>query len=312
MMPMQIMGRKPKLTRRDVLARRSRAAAAVLFVALAMGACSESVGVEGATTIRVLLTDAPIEYVEAAMVDIGPVELVPADGGPHILLSEDGTDGPVNLLDLQNAATMLLADAEIDEGSYSQLRLIVESASVELIDGYSFVGGGNVQDLKIPSGAQTGIKLKLRDENGGPLVMAGDMVLVVDFDVSRSFVIQGNPETPAGIKSMSFKPTLRVVVNNLAGSISGTVSTDVDDTSVESLTVTAEPADDGALEEYQTQTATTMTAADGTYTLPFLVPGAYHVILTPPDDTVVSSPDTINVTVGPAENVTGVDFTLVE
>jgi hypothetical protein len=90
------------------------------------------------------------------------------------------------------------------------------------------------------------------------------------------------------------------------------VSTSVADTRVDSLTVTAEPVDDGDLEEFQTQTATTMTALDGTYTLPFLVPGTYNVILTPPDTTVVSSPDTINVTVGLAQNVTGVDFTLVE
>ena len=312
MMPMQSTRRNTRFARRDVVGRRPWTAAAVLSVALALGACSESVGVEDATRIRVLLTDAPIDYVEVALVDIGRVELVPADGGSRIVLSEDGTDGPVNLLELQNSTTMLLADAEIDAGSYSQLRLIVESASVELISGYNFVGGGSVADLKIPSGAQTGIKLKLDDEDGGPLALAGEMVLVVDFDVSRSFVIQGNPETPAGIKSMSFKPTLRVVVENLAGSISGTVSTDVADTPVGSLTVTAEPVDDGDLEEYQTQTATTMTAADGTYTLPFLVPGTYDVTVTPPDDTVVSSPATANVTVGISENVTGVDFTLVE
>jgi len=302
--------------RRSAAGRKSWTAVAAVCATLAIGACSESVGVDGATSIRVLLTDAPIDYVESAWVDIGPVELVPADDGEHILLSEDGTDGPVNLLELQNSATMLLAEAEIEAGSYSQLRLIVESASVELIDGYTFVGGDTVMDLRVPSGAQTGIKLNLGagdDEGDGPLeIGSGEMVLVIDFDVSRSFVIQGNPETPAGIKSMSFKPTLRVVVQDVAGSISGTVSTVVDSTRVDSLTVTAEPVDDGALEEYQTQTATTMTAGDGTYTLPFLVPGTYAVIVTPPDTTVVSSPDTISVTVGLSESVTGVDFSLVE
>ena len=226
------------------------------------------------------------------------------------MLSEDGTDGPVNLLELQNSATMLLAEADIEPGSYSQLRLIVESASVELIGGYTFVGGESVMDLKVPSGAQTGIKLNLRagddgEEGDGPLeIVPGEMVLVIDFDVSRSFVIQGNPETPAGIKSMSFK--------DAAGSIAGTVSTTVDSTRVDSLTVTAEPVDDGDLEEYQTQTATTMTAADGTYTLRFLVPGTYTVTVTPPDTTVVSSPDSTSVAVGFGENVTAIDFALVE
>jgi hypothetical protein len=292
-------------------------AAAALVATLTMGACGDSVSVDvgGAASVRVLLTDAPIDYVQSAMVDIGAVVLVPADGGAHIVLSEDGTDGPVNLLDLRNSATMLLADEDIEAGSYSQLRLIVESASVELIDGYTFVDGSTVMDLKVPSGAQTGIKLNLRGDEGadGPLdIVPGDMVLVVDFDVSRSFVIQGNPETPAGIKSMSFKPTLRVVVNDVAGSISGTVSTAVDGVSVESLTVTAEPVEDGALEEYQTRTATTMTAEDGTYTLGFLVPGTYTVTVTPPDDTVASDPASVEVVVGENDDVTEIDFSLVE
>ena len=290
-------------------------AAAALIAAAAVGACSEGVGVEGSATVRVLLTDAPIDYVESAMVDIGSVELVPADGGAHIVLSDDGTDGPVNLLELQNSATMLLADADIEPGSYSQLRLVVESASVQLISGYTFGNGDGAMELKVPSGAQTGIKLNLRGgaDGDGPLeIPSGESVLVVDFDVSRSFVFQGNPETPAGIKSMSFKPTLRVVVQDVAGSISGTVSTAVADTRVDSLTVTAAPVDEGDLEEYQTQTATTMTAEDGSYTLWFLVPGTYAVTVTPPDSTVVSSPDTISVAVGASQNVTGVDFSLVE
>jgi hypothetical protein len=36
------------------------------------------------------------------------------------------------------------------------------------------------------------------------------MRLVVDFDVSRSFVLQGNPETPAGVRGVIFTPTIRV------------------------------------------------------------------------------------------------------
>jgi hypothetical protein len=292
-------------------------AALALTVAIGVAACSDSdgVGVGGTAHVQVLLTDAPIAYVGAAMVDIGAVVLVPADGGSHITLSEDGTDGPVNLLELQDAATAVLADAEIEAGSYSQIRLIVESASVTLADGYTFTDGSTTKDLFVPSGAQTGIKLLLSTGDGdgddGPLeIPEGDLVLVVDFDVSRSFVIQGNPETPAGIHGMIFKPTLRVVILDVAGSISGTVSTDLDSTRVDSLEVTAVPVDEGLLEAYQTSTATGRTRADGTYTLPFLVPGEYTVRVTPADTTLAAAPDSIQVVVNEDEDVTGVDFTI--
>jgi hypothetical protein len=36
-----------------------------------------------------------------------------------------------------------------------------------------------------------------------------ETTLVVDFDVDQNFVIQGNPETPAGIIGMLFTPVLQ-------------------------------------------------------------------------------------------------------
>ena len=35
-----------------------------------------------------------------------------------------------------------------------------------------------------------------------------DVSLTLDFDVSKSFVVQGNPNTPAGIKGFLMKPTV--------------------------------------------------------------------------------------------------------
>lgn len=87
-----------------------------------------------ATRIQILLTDAPVDYIGEALVDIGRVTLVGGDGG-QIVLSEDGTDGFVNLLDFQNAATMPLAEADIEPGTYSQLRMVVEAARVTMAGG---------------------------------------------------------------------------------------------------------------------------------------------------------------------------------
>lgn len=294
------------------------AVGAVALVALAGCDDMGSTGVAaGDATLKVLLTDAPAEYVEAARVDIGAVELVPADGQDDgtgiITLTEDGTDGYVDLLELQDAATAQLAELDIESGTYSQLRLIVDSAEVELIDGYTFNDGSTTQTLFVPSGAQTGIKLNLGANDGdtdGVEIAPGETVLVLDFDVNQSFVIQGDPETPAGINGMIFTPTLRVAVQDVAGSIAGTVSKAADSMNVDGLTVTADPLGDGTLEAYQTETATAVTDSLGAYTVHYLVPGDYNVSVAA-DSGFVTDPASIDVTVGEAEDVTGTDFQVV-
>lgn len=302
--------------------RRNLIATSALLLAAGVAACGEStVSPEGTAHVRVLLTDAPIDYIAAAMVDIGAVQLVPAAGeeGGIVTLSDDGTDGPVDLLTLQDAATEILADSEIEAGAYTQLRLIVESASVTLADGYEFNDGSTEKDLFVPSGAQTGIKLLLGaadgDEDGegdgdGGLDISGDMVLVVDFDVSESFVIQGNPETPAGIMGMLFKPTLRVVVEDITGTISGTVSTELEDTEVEDLSVSARLDGDESVEDFQTTTVAGLTGADGAYTLHFVAPGSYWVKVAV-DAGLAIEPDSTLVEVDPNEDVVDVDFEIV-
>lgn len=280
-----------------------------------LAACDDSTGAGGDATLRVLLTDAPADYIASASVDIGAVELIPAGDGERITLSDDGTDGLVNLLDLQNAATTSLASAEIEAGTYSQLRFIVESARVTLADGYQFNDGSTEKELFVPSGAQTGIKLNLGgaddgEEGAGILISAGETVLVLDFDVNQSFVIQGDPESPAGIKGVIFTPTLRVVVSDVAASISGAVATSLTDVSVEGLTVTATPVDEGTMEAYQTRTATAVTDANGAYTIHFLVPGSYTVTVAVAEGQ-ASDPASVPVTVGDAQDAVGVDFEIV-
>jgi hypothetical protein len=281
------------------------------MLAVALVACDDGAIVEMDTTLGVLLTDANAQYIGEAFVDIGSVELLGGSGGP-IVLSDDGTDGPVDLLQLQDAATTQLASADIPIDTYTQLRLIVESASVTLAPGYEFTDNSTSMDLSIPSGAQTGIKLNLgaaaNGIGGGVQVTPGQMVLVVDFDVNSSFIIQGNPGTPAGITGVSFQPTLRVAVDDVAGSISGAVATSEVGLTLEGLVVTATPVDGTTLEPFQTQSATAVVDANGNYQLHFLVPGEYQVTIDAGVD-FAAAPVTITVDEGAA--ITGVDLEVV-
>jgi hypothetical protein len=275
-----------------------------------MVGCGEDGTGAGDASVRVLLTDAPSDYIAEAQVDIGAVHLINDEDEP-IVLTDDGTDGFVNLLELQGTATAALADLEIEADTYTQIRLIVEEAEVTLADGFEFTDQTVTKALQVPSGAQTGIKLNLRSSDGaegGVEIAGGETVLVVDFDVNQSFVIQGNPLTPAGILGVLFTPTLRVIVDDVAGTISGTVSTSAQGVSVEGLVVTAEPDDEGLLEEFQTRTATAVTDADGEFTIQFVVPGDYTVSVGTLEGYTAA---TASVTVGPSAAITAVDFEIV-
>lgn len=301
----------------------------------------EESGSSSMGTYTVLLTDAPTDYLASAVVEFGSVELIPTDG-PPVVLSEEG--GSFDLLDLQGEVTALLASGAAEAGSYRQLRLIIESAEVTLAEGHEFTDGSTTRSLKVPSGAQSGLKLLLTEDGEGEddgeetdgddgttegsgdetgtLEEGGETTAVVDFDVSRSFVIQGNPDTPAGIKGVLLKPVLRITGAGNAASISGTVGLGEgleDGSLVEGLTVTATPAStDEETEENgeeegdgeQTDAATATTDAEGAYGLHFLAPGTYVVTVTPPEGHAVE-PSEQEVTVGEGEDATGVDFTLV-
>lgn len=200
-----------------------RAASAALTLLLLLAAC-DFVGedTKGRGTLRLLLTDAPFPFdlVQEANVTIERIDIIraddaandaaddaaddaaPADGDPdvevEVVLDEDRR---FNLLDLRNGVTAMLGDVELREGRYAQLRIIVRDADIVLKDGRTF-------DMKVPSGAQTGIKVLLND-----LEVAEGAVteLTLDFDVSESFIVQGSTTSAAGIKGFLFKPVIKPI-----------------------------------------------------------------------------------------------------
>lgn len=270
--------------------------------------------IDGAATMRVELTDAPApgELFARAEVEIGAVEAVPADGPPIVLAEAAGT---FDLLTLQDGATALLAAAEVEPGAYNQLRFEVLSAEVELAGDYTFADGGTVRELQVPSGK---IRVNLRPLAGGADLEAeegSELGLVLDMDVGRNFVLQGNLDTPAGLQGVLFTPVVRVAASggteSDAGTISGTV-TAPEGVELAGLEVRAEPmGSSGELTEDQTEAASARLSADGSYTIHHVAPGTYAVSLVEPPEGYDASPASRDATVGDGESATGVDFELV-
>ncbi len=295
-----------------------RRAISTIFIAAltatAFAGCSDSTAPEGPAHFTVALTDSPGAWFESAEVEIGEVWAIQA-GGPPIRLTDDG--GTHDLLELQNGVMHGLATTDIDPTRLLQLRLHILSATVELKAGYTFTDGTTTADLFIPSGAQTGIKVNLRDADGGAgvdLVPGETILVVVDMDVEQNFVVNGSPDDPDGIKGVLFTPLLRATLNDVAGSISGTgsyaVTPDEEPEYARLEAVLDEANSDVQLPEMETLIAGAIAAEDGTYTILFLSPGSYDVTATATIDAVVSSDGPITVSVGEGEHVMGVDFSL--
>lgn len=120
----------------------------------------------------------------------------------------------IHPLKLQNGLTEKIAEMELPSGYYSSIKLYVGGAVLETKDHGTF-------EMKVPSGAQSGLKIKVNP----PVYVQGGLTaeLLLDFDISRSFVMQGNIDTPAGIKGVSFKPVIRASNNTTSGRIQGFV-----------------------------------------------------------------------------------------
>ncbi len=276
-----------------------------LLVAAVVGlaGCSDATAPDGDANLTVALTDAPSDYFQSVSLDVGSVELISADGDPVTLTDAGGTH---ELLDLQNGVTAELANRSIEPGTYVQARLVVNDVEVTLAEGYELRDGRNSLKPTIPSAAQTGIKINLStadsDSEAGVEIRPGETVLVVDFDIEQNFVVEDSDPNDGVLDNVLFTPLLRATVEDVAGSISGTVTSDSDGSGLQGETVRAVQTDSDLIEELQTDEATATTGSDGSYTIHFLAPGTYDVSV---DE---FSAATQSVTVDDGEDVTGIDF----
>lgn len=224
---------------------------------------------EGKGRINVLLTDSPfpIDLVSHTYVSIDRVEIrqkeemeAGEDADSFIVIAEGEME--IDLLQLTNGITTEIASADLDAGVYDLIRLHVTDARIVLADGSEY-------NLQIPSGSASGLKIKI-----DPAISLGEgetSDVLLDFDVSRSFVLKGNL---GNIQGFIFKPVVRGVYLGAAGRIEGTV-TDSIPNPLENAMVKLLKAENGGIDSL---ILTSFTDVEGSYKLIGVQEGVYSVV----------------------------------
>ena len=160
-------------------------ALAFSFGVLGFAACSKDENATpGTTNLRVNLTDAPIDELDSVNIDVREVRvkmgndtLNLADSGWYNLLT---TAGVYDLLSYQNGIDTLIGSGPVPTGYVKEIRLILGNNN-SVVDSF-----GIVHPLTIPSGSESGLKIKINKRLNGSLDS-----LLLDFDAALSIKNEG-------------------------------------------------------------------------------------------------------------------------
>lgn len=189
---------------------------AMAFI-IGIAACSDTTEPSDTGTLRLTMVDAPVPIAGVEAIDIvfssvlihqtSDAEIGTANW--IVLLDETLPieNRTFNLLELVNGNFAVVGEIELDPGHYSQIRIMLESATIT-VDGVTSA-------LSIMSGEESGVKLV----NAFTIEANTITELMVDFDAGQSVW-----ESPAGSGSYRLQPTLRIESVIVSGSISGTVT----------------------------------------------------------------------------------------
>ena len=181
-----------------------------------------------------------------------------------------------NLLELVNGVIEQLGVGELDAGHYTQMRLLLGEDSdgkenilkdIHPFPNYVITKNNTYQELKVPSGYQTGIKLV----HGFDVESGVTVELILDFDAAKSIVKAGNSG------QILLKPTIKVIDTIESQEVFGQVL--YDDSGVSEVYVSAQQFDPTAADDKDRVIvrAGTLTDEEGFYSL-WLMPGTYNLV----------------------------------
>ncbi|MEZ5069442.1 MAG: DUF4382 domain-containing protein [Bacteroidales bacterium] len=227
-----------------------------------LAGCQESAMEPGRLVVN--LTDAPfpIEQIQKAGVTITKVEIRSKntqDGNPYLTIFSDSAE--FDMMELRNGIRAQLANLEVPAGTYDEIRLHVTNTELQLVDGTTY-------SVKVPSGFQSGLKIKLDPEVR--LAPGGLSVILLDFNLEKSFILKGTLNQPDGITGFNFSPVIRAVDEIATGQLEGWVKNS------DSLSL----ADANVWIEKDSVVANAFTEEDGYFALPGIPAGYYTLCAT--------------------------------
>jgi hypothetical protein len=185
-------------------------------------------------TLKLGITDAPVDKADAVFVRFTGVEFKPRGG--EAFSRDFMSPRDIDLLDFQGTNRAMLFDGEpLPAGEYEWMRLKVV-AEPNVRDSYVVIGGEC--ELRIPSGAESGLKLV----RGFAIGVGTTTDITIDFDVRKSIVEPPGQRSDAiacNGQTYLLKPALRVVDNLQVGTITGTVDTSLTTTGACSASATS-------------------------------------------------------------------------
>lgn len=159
-------------------------AAVTAFAIIAIVSCKKdsSSTNNGTSSLQVRLTDGPTNLAEVN-VDIKAVNVKFSDdtSGNNGWVSMPTKVGVYNLLGLQNGVDTLLATLTVPKDTLREIRFVL-GANNSIKDTF-----GVVYPLTIPSGSESGLKIKV-----GKKLAASLETLIIDFDAALSIFKTGN------------------------------------------------------------------------------------------------------------------------
>ncbi|HEY0714914.1 MAG TPA: DUF4382 domain-containing protein [Polyangia bacterium] len=176
-----------------------------LLLAGFLSACTSENSGTGTGQVELRLVDAPADEVTEIVVTITRVEAHVAGGGGWVVLGDK--TATIDLLKLQGGTFAQLGVAQMPPGKVTQLRLYVKE------DGPNYVTtpDGKQHPLTVPSGTQSGIKIKAGFE--WPACATGN--LTIDFDGKKS--IHVHPKGAGAGDEWLLRPVIRMKSVQITG-----------------------------------------------------------------------------------------------
>ena len=182
-------------------------------------------GAPGNGRLSLSVTDAPVDAAASVVVQFKGVAFKREGQAAEVVQNLSPSPRQLDLLEYQEGRAALLLDGvTLPAGQYEWIRLIVDNES-NVRDSYIVLEDGQECELRVPSGAESGLKLN----RGFTLPADGSAALTIDFDLRKSIHAPPGQQgsTPDCTQAYLMRPTLRVVDNANVGAIAGSIDSEL-------------------------------------------------------------------------------------